>query len=286
MKIVFIGGTGMLGMPVAKQLISDGFDVTLLARDPAKMQKLFPGSAVIRGDVLDKQSLIAAFENCDTVYLNLSIQQSSKEKDLQPEREGVRNAIEAAQQKNLKRIAHLSSIIQNYQGMNGFNWWAFDIKQKSVEAIKSSGIAYSIFYPSTFMETLSHQMRKGNWVFLLGKSEAPMWWIAVRDYAKQVSRSFQIAGTGNKEYTIQGQEPFDFENAARVFVDNCPKKLRLLKMPMSVLKFFSQFNQTMDYGVRICEALNKYPEKFESEKTWAELGMPATTLKQFSQTFL
>ena len=33
MKILFIGATGMLGKPVAKELINSGFDVTLLARD-------------------------------------------------------------------------------------------------------------------------------------------------------------------------------------------------------------------------------------------------------------
>jgi uncharacterized protein YbjT (DUF2867 family) len=285
MKIVFIGGSGMLGMPVAKQLISDGFDLTLLARDPDRMHKLFPGSKVIQGDVLDKKSLLTAFENCDAVYLNLSISQTSREKDLQPEREGIQNVIQAAQQKNVKRIAYLSSLIHNYQGMNGFHWWAFDIKQKSVAAVKSSGIAYTIFYPSTFMETLSHQMRKGNRLFLLGKSEASMWWIASRDYATQVSRSFQKIENENKEYVVQGLEAYDFEEAAQIFVDNySKKKLSVMKMPMGFVKFFGNFSQIMDYGARICEALNKYPEKFESENTWAELGKPTTTLKQFSQT--
>ena len=52
---------------------------------------------------------------------------------------------------------------------------------------------------------------------------------------------------------------------------------------MGIIKFFSRFNQTMDYGVRICEALNKYPEKFESENTWSELGKPTITLRAFTQ---
>jgi len=38
------------------------------------------------------------------------------------------------------------------------------------------------------------------------------------------------------------------------------------------------FSQKMNYVAHICEALNKYPEKFESETTWKDLGKPAITL--------
>ena len=89
MKILFIGATGMLGKPVAKELINSGFDVTLLARDIDKTAALFSGSKIIKGDVFDKASLNAAFTGMDAVYCNLSVLQTSKEKDLQPEREGI-----------------------------------------------------------------------------------------------------------------------------------------------------------------------------------------------------
>src|SRR5258706_3206322 len=133
MKIVFIGASGMLGKPVEGELIRSGYDVTLLARDVNKMQKFFPGSNIAKGDVFDKEILLNTFTGQDIVYANLSVAQSSGEKDLQPEREGVKNIIDAAKQKGVNRLAYLSSLIKNYQGMNDFNWWAFDIKQKAVD---------------------------------------------------------------------------------------------------------------------------------------------------------
>ena len=286
MKIIFIGASGMLGKPVAKELINAGHDITLLARDSHKMQKIFSNVKVAKGDVFDKESLLNSFQDTDIVYLNLSVDQSSKEKDPQPEREGVQNIIAVAKEKNVRRIAYLSSLIKNYEGMNGFHWWSFQVKQKAVDAVKSSGIAYTIFYPSTFMETLDHQMMKGNRIFLLGRSVAPMWFIASEDYARQVKRSFEIAGNENKEYNIQGPAPFNFEEAAKVFIENYRiKKLKLMKFPLGVIKFFGRFNQKMNYGVRICDALNNYPEKFESEMTWAELGRPETSLKDYAASF-
>ena len=139
-----------------------GFDLTLLARDIDKMQRLFPGSKIIKGDVFDKASLAPAFAGMDAVYCNLSVVQTSKEKDLQAEREGIDNIIVAAKETGIKRIAYLSSLVHLYEGMNNFHWWAFEMKNNAVQKIKDSGIPYSIFYPSTFMETFPYQMMHGN----------------------------------------------------------------------------------------------------------------------------
>jgi len=189
----------MLGKPVAKQLIKAGFDVTLLARDTKKMQQLFPAAKIIQGDVFDKESLKVVFAGQDIVYLNLSVTQTSKEKDPQTEREGLANVIAVAKETGIKRIGYLSSLVKNYQGMNGFNWWCFDIKHKAVEAIRSSGIAYSIFYPSTFMECIDQQMLRGNKLMLVNGSVAKMWFVAAEDYGRQVAKAFEIAGKNNQE---------------------------------------------------------------------------------------
>jgi len=286
MKLVFIGATGMLGKPVAKKLLEAGYDVTVFARDVIKTQRFFTRSKVIKGDVFDKESLLNAFTDKDVVYMNLSVAQNSKEKELQPEREGVKNIIEVAKQQGIKRLIYLSSLIKNYQGMNGFDWWAFELKQKAVAAIKSSGLTYTIFYPSTFMETFPYQMIRGSKIMMPGNSVAPMWFIAAEDFAKQVARSFEIAGNENKEYTIQGLEPFTFGEAAKLMIENYKKKkLKIIKAPIGLIKFLGKFNAKMNYGATICEALNNYPEKFESGETWKELGKPVISLKDYASAF-
>src|SRR6187549_3886910 len=183
----------------------------------------------------------------------------------------------------MKRIAYLSSLVHFYNGMNNFNWWAFDIKHSAVQKIQASGISYTIFYPSTFMETFPYQMMMGNKIALLGKSEMPMWFIAASDYAKQVATSFSIPEFGNKEFTIQGLHPYDFQEAAKIFIDNYKKaKLKIISAPIGVVKFFGNFMQKMNYGWHICAALNKYPEAFASEDTWKELGAPQISLAGYA----
>ena len=280
-KILFIGASGMLGKPVALELFRAGFKLTLLARDVEKMQKLYPNAAVVKGDVFDIASLEAAMAGQETVYLNLSVAQSSKKNDPQPEREGVNNIIAAAQKTGIKRIAYLSSLIKNYQGMNGFKWWAFEIKQTAVNAIKGSGLNYSIFYPSTFMECLDQQMLQGTRIMMAGRSEAPMWFIAGKDFGVQVAWAFKKADNNNQEYVVQGLEPFTADEAAKVFISNVKSPIKIMKAPITPLKYLGIFNQRMNYAYHICEALNKYPEKFESENTWNDLGKPSTTLAEY-----
>ena len=281
-KILFIGASGMLGKPVALELMRAGFPGYILARDVEKMQKLFPNAAVVKGDVFDVSSLEAAMAGHEIVYANLSVAQSSKKNEPQPEREGVANIIEAAKRSGIKRIAYLSSLIKNYQGMNGFKWWSFEVKQAAVDAIKRSGLNYSIFYASTFMETLDRQMLQGTRLMLAGKSEAPMWFIAGKDYGVQVAWALKKAGDSNQEYNIQGLEPFTFDEAAKVFIQNVKSPIKIMKAPLAPLKYLGFFNQRMNYAYHICEALNKYPEKFESENTWNDLGKPSTTLADYA----
>ena len=280
-KILFIGASGMLGKPVALELMRAGFPVTFLARDVEKMKKLFPNAAIVKGDVFDIASLEAAMAGQEVVYLNLSVAQSSKKTEPQPEREGINNIIEAAKKIGIKRIVYLSSLIKNYEGMNGFKWWAFEIKHAAVNAIKKSGLNYSIFYPSTFMECLDKQMLQGTRIVLAGRSEAPMWFIAGKDYGVQVAWAMKKAGDSNQEYVVQGLEPFTSDEAAKVFIQNVKSPIKIMRTPLAPLKYLGIFNQRMNYAYHICEALNKYPEKFESENTWNDLGKPSTTLADY-----
>lgn len=282
-KILIIGATGMLGKPVAQALIAAGFNVTLLGRDKNKLRASFPHATIIKGDVLDKESLVKALQGQEAVYSNLSVLQTSREKDPQPEREGIDNIIAAAKKAGIQRLANISSLVHLYNGMNGFRWWAFDIKHAAVEKIKASGIPYTIFYPSTFMETYPYQMMRGNKVAVLGKSVMPMWFIAAADYGRQVARSLSVTDNKNREYAIQGPEAYTFDEANTIFIENYSKApLKTMKIPLSIMKFMGIFIQKFNYGWHICEALNNYPEKFESESTWQELGKPETTLARFA----
>ena len=285
-KITVFGATGMLGQPVVKELVNAGFEITALVRETEKARKVLPESVKpIAGDLKNKSDIENALQDADGVYLNLSVKQRSKENDFQPEREGLENIIAAAKNANIKRISYCSSLVHRYQGMDDFDWWVFNLKKQAVERIKNSGIAYTIFYPSSFMDNFDKgEYVQGNRVMLAGESKYPMWFIAGSDYGKQVARSFQISEAENKDYDVQGLESFNADEAAKIYVENYRKaKMKISKAPIVLLKILGAFNQKMNYGANIIEALNNYPEKFNAEKTWAELGKPKITLAEYAR---
>ena len=273
----------MLGQPVAKAFIDAGFDVTLFVRALPKARQVFGNSVkLVEGDLQNTASLKQLLTGQEGLYLNLSVKQTSAKSDFQPEREGLDTILQQAKEAAIKRIGYLSSLVHFYQGQNGFSWWVFDIKKEAVEKIKSSGIAYSIFYPSTFMESFDKgAYRLGNTIALAGTSKHKMFLIAGSNYGQQVVNAFRL-NSGNHEYAVQGPEGFTADEAAKFYVENyTAKKIKIRKAPMGMLRFFGAFSNKFSYGANIVEALNNFPEKFESEKTWQELGKPQTTFMEY-----
>jgi putative NADH-flavin reductase len=285
LKIAIIGANGMLGRPVVHALSKSGLEISALIRNPNHLPStLLSPSNLIEGTMASREDLKRFLYEQDTLYLNLSVKQSEKETDWHTESEGLELLLPLAREAGVKRIVYLSSLIMNYQNMNRFNWWVFDVKQNAVKMIKESGLMYTIFYPSTFMESIANLYKQGPFLLLAGDSKYKQYFIAAHDYANQVLKSIQNNSSENKEYIIQGPEGFTSDEAIAVFINNYQKgKLFTLKAPLRLIKFYGSFIQKMDYGYHIIEALNNFPEKFDAEISWQELGTPKITLANFAQ---
>jgi uncharacterized protein YbjT (DUF2867 family) len=286
-NIAFFGATGMLAQSIIKELNQKGYNITALVRNKAKAAKILPANIkMVEGNLNNLRAIEEVLTGAEGLYLNLSVQPNSKKNDFQSEREGLQNILTVAKDKKIKFIAYLSSLVQRYQGMDGYSWWAFEIKNQAVGIIKKSGLPYLIFYPSTFMENFDKgSFRQGKRINLAGKSVYPMYFIAGEDYARQVEKALSNFNGTSKEYSVQGTEALNADDAAKIFVANYTKeKMSIAKLPFGILAFLGKLSPTFNYGANIVKALNNYPEKFEAEKTWDELGKPTLTLKEYAKT--
>src|SRR3954464_2230371 len=68
MTILVTGATGTVGRQIIEQLVKRGADVCALVRDPAKAN-LPAGVNVVKGDLLDVDSLRGAFSGVSTLFL-------------------------------------------------------------------------------------------------------------------------------------------------------------------------------------------------------------------------
>lgn len=284
-KIAIIGATGLLGKPVALALSSAGYEVTALVRDPGPARKTFPPAVkIFPGDMRNDNDLRKFLQGHDKLHLNLSVKQTERKSEWHSESNGLKSLLPIAQEVGIKRIFYLSSLIQRYQGMNGFDWWVTKLKADAVTMIKESGIPSTIFYPSTFMEAIPTQYMQGRRLLIAGRSKHKQHFIASSDYASQVVKAVETnTGPENKDYVIQGPEAYFTDEALKVFKQNYKKaKLSISSAPFSMLKLMGKLNAKMNYGSHIIEALNNYPETFEAQQTWNELGKPNITLEDFA----
>ena len=283
LKIAFVGATGMLGKPVAVALQAAGFDVRVVARNLARARAALPaGFDFATGDVASSQSLTQAFAGSDAVYINLATSPLERASGFHAELDGVRNVIAAARQSGVRRVLYLSSLMQRFEASS---WWVLEVKRAALRLIKESGIPYTVFYPTNFMENLFHRNKQGSRINLAGTFRHRNYWIAGDDYAQQVIAALRIAGDGNREYVVQGPEPLTYAEAAQEFAKNYSKEsLKVSRAPLPVLKAVGLFSRELRYVAHILQTVQDQPEVFESETTWRELGRPKTTVAAYARS--
>lgn len=286
-KIGIIGATGMLGKPVVNALLTTGFEVYTMVRDIIQAKIELPiGVNLIVGDMGNPLDIENFLNNVEAVHLNLSIEPGEWQGEFHTEEQGLNLFLEIAKRKNIKRISYLSSLLMNYQGSNGFDWWVFNVKLSAMKQIKTSGIPYAIFYASSFMENFLNNQKHGSKISLAGKSRFKMFYIAGEDYGRQVANSYKILTTENRDYAVQGLMPYTAEEAANLFVRFYKKeKLKVQKIPFFILRFLGKISHKFLYISKLSEAINNYQEKFQAELTWKELGKPIVTIEEYAARF-
>lgn len=271
----------MLGLPVFAELVQAGFAVTALVRDRGKARRILSGAAdIVNADIRDVDSLIRGLAGQDAVYLNLSVLPDAGPDDFHTEREGLSNILAAAKSAGVKRIAYVSALVRNW---GGSPWWIIDLWNGAVDDIKASGVPYTIFYPTLFMETLPTKHLHGSVLVVTGTPRVRHYWIAGADFGKQVAASFRIASAVNRDYVVQGPEPLDFDECAHRFASSYKRPLRVIKLPLLLFFGLGLFSRGMQFNARITQIMLQHPEDFGAAETWRDLGTPTITIGQFAR---
>lgn len=284
-KVLVIGATGMLGEPVTRELLAYGYPVTVFTTNPDKAKQKFGGVAAVQGNLNDLDSLRRAMQGQDAVYLNLSITSKDKPGQWNAENGGMENAVKVAKELSTPRLVYLSSLLMNYQPPGRPRWWVFEEKQAAAKKLKTSGVPYFIFYPSSFMDTLASMALRDKRLAVAGESKVPMYFIAASDYGKMVAKALEQNTPTSREYVVQGRQAYTMDQAVKTFAENYPKaKLPVMKLPFAAMRVLALFNPEARFGVGFMEALNNSPEPFQGTDTWRELGEPKQTLENFARS--
>ncbi len=118
-KIVILGATGTVGSKISEILLHEGHQVTVIARNPEKLEKFRSrGAEIIAGDVNDVETLTGAFKNADSAFLILP-DNVKAENTRDHQRKVTGNFIQAIEKSGIKHIVNMSSLGSHMHEGNG-----------------------------------------------------------------------------------------------------------------------------------------------------------------------
>lgn len=115
-NILVIGASGFVGSYLTRQLLTDGYSVRCLARNPDKIQDLATsGCEIFKGDISDLSSIEQALESIDAVYISIhtlaaqhadTLDQSFMDIELN----GLQNIVKGCKKHGVNRLIYVTSV--------------------------------------------------------------------------------------------------------------------------------------------------------------------------------
>jgi uncharacterized protein YbjT (DUF2867 family) len=274
-SILVVGGTGMLGEPVARRLCADGHHVRIFTRSLEKARARFGAEyEVVAGDVEDLPALQAALQGCQGVHINL---EGGLDPDL--ERRGTENIARAAAKAGIHRLTYLSGTSVTQE-----NCWYAGTKAKfdAEAAIRASGVPYTIFQANFFLEALPRFVR-GTRASILCSQPNPWHWVAADDYARMVSTAYATPGAANKTLHIFGPGLWTTRQALQTYCSIVRPDAKVGSIPFWMASLIAGMSRdkTLQAVLPFFRYSEKVAEAGDPAAANALLGAPTTTLEQW-----
>ena len=278
--ILVVGGTGMLGEPVTRRLLRDGFGVRVLTRDVERASAVLgPDVEVLAGEIDDAAAIERALIGCTGVHISLSAGPDPTKIDRIEHRGTARLAALVARH-GIARLTYLShgladdaSVIPEHRA-----------KFQAEQAIHRSGVAYTIFKPSYFMETLPRHIR-GKLAIVMGRQPHPVHMVAADDFAAMVSRSFRTAEAMNRSFYVHGPEAITLPDGLRLYCALVEPGKRVVAAPLAVKSIADRLvmHGKLQGTLRLMEVMERMGERGDASETDRVLGAATTTLRQWCE---
>lgn len=276
MKVLVAGGTGMLGAPVVRHLVTAGHRVRVLTRRPEVARAFFFEKVEIaRADVTDPLALPAAVAGCEALHVSLRGSNDWRDYDA-VERRGLTHLLAAAQVAGVRKVTYLSGAgtIQGNESLPPVR-----IKLDAEAAIRASGIPYVIFRATHFMESLDLFIR-GRAATLIGAQPHGYHYLAADDFARLVAHSLATNAADRKILYAFGPERFTMRDALMRYIHVLRPEVRLSHLPVRAAKVIAVLTRNRDlrFAADLFAGFAVIGEDGNPSEADRLLGKPTTTL--------
>lgn len=273
--VLVIGATGTVGGPVARQLLADGYHVRLLVRDVERARtQLGADFEYIVVRVEEGEVVKQALAGCSGVHISLQAGSNPEEIE-RVEYRGTIRIVELAAKQPGMHLTYVSGMFVG--GQFGHGVLADQAKERVEQAIQDSGISFTIFRPTYFMDNLPKHLQ--------GKQPHPLHLVAASDFGRMVSRAFQVPAAANKIFYIQGPEALTLVDALRLYCSMLEPEKQVMTIPLWVMSMLDTLflGKQMRRTVQMMQVLQHYGEFGDPSEANRLLGAPTTTLRAWCE---
>ncbi len=215
MKTLIIGGTGTVGSQVVRNLLDRKADVRLMTSSKDKLATLPAGVEGVVGNMSERASLDQALKGIDRVFFVTVAHDTEKQNGL--------NVVEAAKAAGIKRIVYMS--IHRLEDIPNAPHFADKIPIEN--AIKSSGIPYTLIRPNNFFQNdfwfKQPLLEYGIYIQPIGSKGLHR--VDVRDIAEAATNSLLNDGFTGKTYNLVGPDLLTGEQTAQMYTKHLGKNI-------------------------------------------------------------
>mgnify|MGYP000085152981 CR=1 FL=1 len=247
-KVLVAGATGYLGQYLVKELVQRNYSVRVLIRKESQKQLFTDVKDFFIGEITQPETLEGICDQIDGVLSTIGI---TRQKDgltyMDVDYQGNMNLLLEAQKSNVQSFLYVSAIGGNQLRQLKI----FEAKEKFVDALKSSGLKYTVMRPNGFFSDMKDflDMAKNGTVYLFGNGNYRLNPIHGSDLAKVCVDQIY---TDKNEVIVGGPDIFSQNELAELALQTWKKKINIVHIPDWIRKFIiwamRTFTSSKTYG--------------------------------------
>ncbi|NJX16681.1 SDR family oxidoreductase [Tamlana crocina] len=248
-NILLAGATGYLGRHLLKVLIEKQNQVVAIVRKSNQIDNPNENYLEIKqAEVTKPETLRDICKGIDTVISTVGI---TRQKDgltyMDVDYQANMNLLEEAKKSGVNHFVYVSAI----NGDKHRHLKIFEAKEKFVNALKASGLNYTIIRPNGFFSDMKDflQMAKSGRVYLFGSGNQKFNPIHGEDLAKAIVNNLEDY---NNELTVGGPDILSLNDISKLALTSLNKPIKITHLPDCLRRFtiwtLRTFTSVKTYG--------------------------------------